>query len=294
MNTLIKEETRFINLYSSDGISPIEQDNTLSNLVFNFKNIVQDIDENVDIKVCVDNCQFPYSFYNINEYNNILNYVFSGITFSLNIDPGNYNEYTLAKQMTSQFLINGHSFIITFSKITGKMTFSSTTNFTFLSSIIFPVLGFKLNNIYNSTNLFLSGEFPMSILGTRKLKVCSDRLSLNNLDSFSKSQNIIQFIPVNCLPFGMIFYNNTNDKHCTLRSTAIDEIDIKIYDDNNEFIDFHSVHWCITLAITVYKKTNQDDNPSSFNSITTKNIVDSDFYDNDLQFLLFQNGVILS
>lgn len=293
MNTIIKEETRFINLYSSDGVS-LNDDNLLSNMVFNFKNIVQDIDENVDIKVCIDNCQFPYSFYNINEYNNVLFYVFSGTTYSIIIDPGNYNENTLAKQMTSQFLLNNHIFTISFSKITGKMTFLSTLNFSFIPSVIFPVLGFKLNTSYLSNIFILVSEFPMSILGTRKLKICSDRLSLNNLDSFSKSQNIIQFIPVNCVPFGMIFYNNTNDKHCTLRSTAIDEIDIKIYDDQNEFIDFHGVNWCITLAITIYKKTNQDDNPTSFNSITTKNIVDSDFYDNDLQFLLFQNGVILS
>ena len=52
MNTIIKEETRFINIYSSDGVTQAD-DSTLSNMVFNFKSIVQDLDDNVDIKVCV-------------------------------------------------------------------------------------------------------------------------------------------------------------------------------------------------------------------------------------------------
>ena len=149
MNTLIKEETRFINIYSSDGVSQTD-DSTFSNMVFNFKSIVQDLDDNVDIKVCIDNAQFPYSFYNINANNNILNYTYLGISYTMFITPGNYNEYTLANQLTSQFLLNGLIFVITFSKLTGKMTFTSTSNFTFLPSSIFPILGFKMNVNYSS------------------------------------------------------------------------------------------------------------------------------------------------
>ena len=44
MNTLIKEETRFINIYSSDGVTQTD-DSTLSNMVFNFKSIVQDLED---------------------------------------------------------------------------------------------------------------------------------------------------------------------------------------------------------------------------------------------------------
>ena len=293
MNTLIKEETRFINIYSSDGVTQTD-DSTLSNMVFNFKSIVQDLDDNVDIKVCIDNAQFPYSFYNITANNNVLNYTYLGISYNMIITPGNYNEYSLATQMTSQFLANGSNFTITFSKINGKMTFTSTTNFTFLPSSIFPILGFKLNTSYSSTLFILTGVFPMSVLGTRKLKICSDKLSLNNMDSYSKSQSIIQFVPVNCQPFGMILFNNATDKQCTIKSTTIDEVDIKILDDTNHYIDFNGVNWCITLAITVFKKINQQDNSSTFHSITQKNIHESDFYDNDLQFLLYQNGVFLS
>ena len=82
------------------------------------------------------------------------------------------------------------------------MTFTGTANFTFLPSSIFPILGFKLNTTYSSTLFILTGVFPMSVLGTRKLKICSDKLSLNNMDSYSKSQSIIQYdeMTVNTYP----------------------------------------------------------------------------------------------
>ena len=77
-----------------------------------------------------------------------------------------------------------------------------TSNFTFLPSSIFPILGFKLNTTYSCTLFILTGVFPMSVLGTRKLKICSDKLSLNNMDSYSKSQSIIQYdeMTVNTYP----------------------------------------------------------------------------------------------
>ena len=292
MATILKEETRFINIYSSDGVSQ-NDDSTLSNMTFNFKSVVQDLDDNVDIKVCVHDAQIPYSFYNITAYNNTLNYTFSGITYIMNITPGNYNEYTLAILMMTNFLSNSININITYSKISGKMTFLGTSDFSFLPSSIYSVLGFKINTTYNSSSFSLTGIYPMSILGTRKLKICSDKLSLSNIDSYSKSQSVISFVPVNTQPFGMILYTNPNDKQCTIKSTAIDEVDIKILDDFNRHINFNGVHWSICLAITVFKKLNVSDNSSTLHSITQKHIHESDFYDNDLQFLLYQNGIVL-
>ena len=293
MTTILKEETRFINIYSSDGIS--QNDDYLSNMTFNFKSVVQDLDDNIDIKVCVHDAQIPFSFYNITAYNNTLNYTVSGISYIMIINPGNYNEYTLAIQMMSQFLLNSITINITYSKISGKMTFLGTSDFTFLPSSIFSVLGFKLNTTYISSSFSLTGVYPMSILGTRKLKICSDKLSLSNMDSFSKSQSVISFIPVNCQPFGMILYSNPNDKQCTIKSTTIDEVDIKILDDFNRPINFNGVHWSISLAITVSKKMSiSGETNSTLHSISQKHINESDFYDNDLQFLLYQNGIFLT
>ena len=50
----------------------------------------------INIKVRIDNTQFPYSFYNINANKNLLNYTYLGISYTMIITPGNYNEYSLA------------------------------------------------------------------------------------------------------------------------------------------------------------------------------------------------------
>ena len=93
----------------------------------------------------------------------------------------------------------------------------------------------------------------------------------------------------------MILYSNPNDKQCTIKSTTIDEVDIKILDDYNRLINFNGVHWSICLAITVFKKMSiSGETTSTLHSISQKHINESDFYDNDLQFLLYQNGIFLT
>ena len=44
----------------------------------------------------IDKAQFPYSFYNINANKNLLNYIYLGISYTMIITPGNYNEYSSA------------------------------------------------------------------------------------------------------------------------------------------------------------------------------------------------------
>ena len=44
----------------------------------------------------IDNAQFPYSFYNINANKNLLNYTYLGISYTMIITHGNYNEYSSA------------------------------------------------------------------------------------------------------------------------------------------------------------------------------------------------------
>ena len=51
----------------------------------------------------------------------------------------------------------------------------------------------------------------MSLIGTRKLKICSEQITVNNLDSvLLNGANILQFIPVNSPPFGVILFQNSN------------------------------------------------------------------------------------
>ena len=52
----------------------------------------------------IDKAQFPYSFYNINANKNVLNYIYLGISYTMIITPGNYNEYSSAISMKIKYI----------------------------------------------------------------------------------------------------------------------------------------------------------------------------------------------
>jgi hypothetical protein len=135
--------------------------------------------------------------------------------------------------------------------------------------------------------------YPLSLLGTRKLKVCSNQLSCGNADSFTRNvRNIIQFIPVNCLPNEMIIYNNFSNKSFEMsNSKNIDFLDIQILDDNNKFINFNGIPWSITLCITSLKKIHIHSNTSFRDG--TKDIGKVIEEDDDLDYLMYENGIYI-
>jgi hypothetical protein len=59
-------------------------------------------------------------------------------------------------------------------------------------------------------------------------------------------------------PFSILLYNNySNSKHI-IKNKNLDNIEIKIYDDDNNLVDFNSIDWSITLEIESYISVNFD------------------------------------
>ena len=58
-------------------------------------------------------------------------------------------------------------------------------------------------------------------------------------------------IPSDVSPFSMISYNSQSDANKNLLNVrSINEIDINIYDENNNYIDFNNLDWTMTLVIS--------------------------------------------
>ena len=97
---------------------------------------------------------------------------------------------------------------------------------------------------------------------------------------------------------GIILFNNTNGKQCTIKNNDIDSIDIQILNDDNQYIDFNGIHWNMTMEITIFRKV-EITKTTSFNDIVNikkhlgNTLAESDIYNDDLQFLLYQNGIYL-
>ena len=257
---MIYTKNRLITLSSKYGI---QQNGTYkSHLMFNFKNLLSDDQQVLKSEVIVLNAQIPVSFYVINDYNNVLTILGSGIlTTSITIDTGNYNANTLITELTSQFTSVGVLFSsIIINKNSGKLVFTAltATNYSFSGSML-DIIGATSGRV--SDSYVYKCLYPLNLLGIEKLSIKSEKLAIQSVSSVDYSfSNTLVTIPVDVSPFSMISYNSQSDVNKSLLNVrTINEIDILIYDEDNNLVNFNNLDWNITLVITTEIQLDQQE-----------------------------------
>lgn len=246
-------ETMLINLNSANATK--NNGSFLSDVYFNFRNVIQDVDNLLEVEISVANAQIPYSFYNINIYNNVLAGDYNGLPFVITLTRGNYNATNLISEIQTQFTNAGITGIsITISNITGTIQITSTNLFILYSngSTIYSVLGLESGIDYTAP---FTAPYPLNLLGTLRLRICSYELITYNLDSTSMTTlNVLATVPIEAPTFGVILYDNITNIKTKLNNNQLDGFDILILDDNNNPVNFNNVNWCISLLITMTKE----------------------------------------
>ena len=143
--------------------------NLISDTIYSLP--VIEINKNEKAYICVKNAVIPNSFYNINNSNNILNFVLDGDNFSITFTNGNYNITTFRNHLYDilfnldygQGNENHKHWTITYNNKFNKFTFiHQYHNFTFLnSSNCFEMIGFKVGLSYSSNLLKLDSNIYM-------------------------------------------------------------------------------------------------------------------------------------
>ena len=126
--TSIYTDTRLVNLNSA--YCERQNGDYLSDVRFNFTGLLQDDPDIQEVQLQIQNAQIPYSFYNINVYNNVLKVSVDGLPtiYTLTLTRGNYNANSLITELTTQFTNAGLTGItITISSITGLLKFTKTS-----------------------------------------------------------------------------------------------------------------------------------------------------------------------
>ena len=249
---MIYTKNKLITVNSKYGIQ--ENGTMKSKMLFNYKNLLSDDENILKSFITVINAQIPCSFYVINALNNKLVIAAPSITTkTIYIPYGNYNANTLITELVSQFSI----FVpmtITINKINGILKFSSNgflNNYYFTSaSTILEILGTTSSITATLSNY--TCPYPLNLLGVKKLLIKSTKLSVHSVSTFDyASSNILLTIPSDVSPFSMISYNSQSDANKNLLNIrSINEIDINIYDENNNYIDFNNLDWTMTLIIS--------------------------------------------
>lgn len=259
----LMQDSRLITLSSTDA--QLLNGEYKSNCFFHIPNIVE---PNMDIQflnVGLIDAQIPVSWFLINDKSNKLFYNYENTLNEITLTNGNYNSSTLASEISQKFLSNSPSLnaTIVLSQITGLFTFTfqnPLTSVEFLYSLskgLADILGFKEN--ITSVNNSITLPIPLNLLGIQKINVCSNKLS--SISSFSSKRNIgsniLQIVPVDVPSWNLINYENKNNIHSRMKSRHLDSgIDIQLFSEKGEFIEFNNIDWNLTIQIIIYRKTN--------------------------------------
>lgn len=259
-----------LEIYLNSKSARLKQDNQSGNCFFTLPNI--DIDETKEqVYVSIRNATIPFSWYNVNETNNILNLTIDGSSYSITLTEGNYNVNTLAIEFKSQIddiqFQHGHNADITITYLvkTNKFYFfHSHHDFSFLStSTCFELLGFEDGQTYLSTPLpfqtqkeELTSTIGVNLFVVRQIYITSDNFILNNINVATPTNaNIIASVPVLGNPNSVINYENTSARHLIHHLNNINNLHIRLEDQKGQLLLLNGVNWSITLELTIIKKT---------------------------------------
>ena len=241
------------------------QQNGTSNCVFHLPNIEVAKDElaYVNVKQAV----IPFSWYNVNETNNVLDILIANVRpYTINIPFGNYNINQLIAYLHSQFLLfvgNDKHLIITYSNQTNKLLFTHTHHIFKLEiySTCSELLGFNDKEEYNSTNIvgtnthILNSINGINLFVVRQIYIASDNFILNNINASNPNDtNILTSVSVTGNPNSVIHYENTTTKHLVHHLNNITNLNIKLLDQDSDLLNLNGVNWSITLELIITKK----------------------------------------
>ena len=222
---------------------------TANNDTYKFQLNTLSIEEGYYIYLSVQNVSIPYSFYNVNESNNKIEYILNSQLYTIYINSSNYNINQFIEYLSSTMT----DFTITYSSRTNKITFiHNAFNFTLLSSsTCYKILGFKENINYTSNNYSLTSINCVNMMTVNSIFVLSNLMTYNISSSLPNSQNVLCQVLVNSPPNSIIHYSNTNHFRTNLFINRLTNINLKLVDEYNNAINLNGLNFIVTLQLDI-------------------------------------------
>jgi hypothetical protein len=243
MNHVI-EDNILINLNSKYGNSNNGTYN--SDVLFNTGALLLDESNILYSEIQLLNASFPLSMFIIDSTNNIFNYSVSSINYNYIFPIGNYPIQILINYLNAE--LSTKNIVVSLIQITGCLKFTGLITI-YNYSTCNTILGIGSNNLISSSNITL--PYPVNLIGTTQIKICSEIMACGNID-FGGVNNILNVVYVNNCQNGIQTYDINFHKNI-LTSRQINNIDIQILDQNNNYINFNSCSWQLTFKIIKYR-----------------------------------------
>jgi len=93
-----------------------------------------------------------------------------------------------------------------------------------------------------------------NFLGVTKIKILSDALAGGNYDSNNlNTTTLMDTISATAPVFGLTIFSSLG-RESFVKGKRIDEIDLQILDQDNNFIDFNGIDWTMTLLLNTHRR----------------------------------------
>tara|TARA_R110000823_G_scaffold275584_1_gene394319 strand:- start:356 stop:1321 length:966 start_codon:yes stop_codon:yes gene_type:complete len=254
-------ETRLIVLNSKDATKLNGGMN--SNVNFGFNDIMLKSNDIIYTTLAVLDAEIPASYYNVNGNNNTTSVTRNGVTEPVITSSGNYNALQYITEFKSRYALafTGATLAMSFDTITGQYSLQDTAfqiTINNLGSTSYTLLGGVVGNDYIFSNTASPLETFNSVanfLGVTRIKLMSDTLVSSNVDSNNMTTTtLIDTLGASAGDFGLTVYNSLG-RESLLLAKRIQEIDIQVKDQANNFIDFNFIDWNITLILNIHRQT---------------------------------------
>ena len=237
----------------------------LSSVSFDFNGIASKNRETLFHTIAIQSAEITASYYNVDAGNNTINITETGYAaVDVIIPVGNYDATTYA----AAFILAANAVLfynatLSFNETTGKFSLMCDSGGVTLTINVAETTAQSIIGIDpNSTTdvVFPPGATPTAFpqlanfLGITKIKINSNALAGDNYDSASlNTTTLVDTISTTATPFGLTIFNSLG-RESSLKSKKIDEIDLQLLDQNNQFINFNNINWSLTIVLNTHRR----------------------------------------
>ena len=229
--------------------------NAKTSFIYQFDNI--DCENDQSMLFSVNTISIPYSFYSCNQHNNVMTLKHNNNSITMiEIPEGNYNVYEYMNVVQTLMSVNGLVFTITYNHINNKYIFTSNQNLTIQyktgvqKNTNFLFLGFPEDeDIIFLVNQQVQSDNTITMNDIQYIQILSD-LGSDNYRCADNGDNVLQIIPINVPPFSMINMN-VESKKFILSSKNLQEINLKLVDNQYRSLDLNGLSFLITITIDI-------------------------------------------
>jgi len=233
-----------------------------SNVIFEFNDVMLKSNDIVYTTLAVLDAEIPASYYNVNSINNTTSITRNSVNYNIVVSPGNYNVLQFITEFKIRYNIaTSGTIAMSFDTITGKLSIQDTA-FDLIINDNLSTSYILLGAVKGTSPTFSKTATPMNsfdslanFLGITRIKLLSDTLVSRNIDSNNMTTTtVIDTLGASAGDFGLTVYNSLG-RETLLLAKRIQEIDIQIKDQFNNFIDFNFTNWNISLILNIHRQS---------------------------------------